>query len=251
YHIPTATVSALYGSLEDGIGNLISRDTIVFDSTFNQQVKAMTMFAIDPLGPDIEIYARYGLIKRMDIGFALANGVKVFDARFQFLGSVGSLKDPSREKFNGSIGVQFSWQEYKLPSFLGDLQSVLKYELKRKDLLIPLAFSHSFGLEEKYGAVSYGLAYGRSWITYDYHPNIVYELVSGYYQPISEVPRDETGYGTYGCFGNIKLGYKYLYGLLGLALYYQDYGRYNLYKNIKEDFQGVTLVPNFGFQVSF
>jgi hypothetical protein len=251
YNVPTATLDAMFGSLEKGVQTLVSSDTIVFDSTFNPQIEALAIFSVDPVAVSTDFYARCGVIDRVDIGFALASGARVIDARFQVLGSTGTLKEPSEDKFYASLGIQYSWQDFELPSYLGDLQSALKYKLKRKDILIPLAFSNSFGPEETYGALSYGLVYGRSWLTYEYAPNIVYELVASEVQEINDVPRGKNSFNTWGCFGNVKLGYKFVYGLLGLAVYYQDYGTYNLYKDETASFSGVTLVPSWGLQLAF
>jgi hypothetical protein len=251
YNIGTAAMDAIFGTLEDKVHEITGGDTIRFNSTFNSATKAMTAFALDPLGLNSDFYLRYGVIKRIDLGYSRNSGVNVFDLRCQFLGSTGSRKNPGPEKFNGSAGIQYSGQEYELPSFLGTLQSKLKYQLKRKDLLFPVAFSYSLGPEEKYGALGFGALYGLTWVTYDYEPNLVYELVSGLYQPITQVPRGENRYSSYGLFVNAKLGYRYVYGIASVAFYYQDFGTYNLFKDEKVSLKGASIVPSLGLQVAF
>lgn len=243
YNVPTATANALFGSLDDAIEKTLALDSIILDSSFNEQIKALAIYSIDPIGINTDFYARYGIINNMDIGYARSSGVNVFDARYQFL--------KSNNNYNGSIGLQYSSQSYELPSYLGKLQSLLKYELKRKDILIPIAFSKPFGEKEKYGALGYGIVYGRTWIDYDYKPNVMYELVSGEIKEVNDVPQGKTSFNTYGLFLNLKTGYKHFYGLLGLAGYYQNYGTYNLFQNQYADFSGITIVPNLGIQLVF
>jgi hypothetical protein len=251
YSLPTATIKALFSGIEGGTRRITGQDTIVYDSSFNSFTKAMTIYSVDPLLLNVDFYIRYGLMERVDIGYAWNGGVHVFDARFQFLGSTGTVRNPSKEKWYGSAGIQYSGQSYELPSFLGDLQSALKYRLKRKDLLIPIAFSRSFGEEEKYGSVGFGALYSITWLTYDYAPNIVYELVALAYRPVAEVPRGTTHFSAYGAFANLKLGYRFIYGLLGLSLYYQDYGTFNLFKNETVSFNGMSIIPSLGIQFAF
>lgn len=243
YNLPTETIKNMYGSLEDAIEKTIKQDSIVWDSSFNKQLQTMAIYSIDPVAAGFDFYLRYGILKNWDIGYAWASGVHVLDSRYQFLNK--------GDYFYGSIGLQYSSQSYELPSFLGKLQKLLDYELKRKDILIPLFFSNSFGKKEQYGSIAYGFVLGRTWIKYDYNTSSLYELVSGSLQQINDVPQGNTSYNTYGLSTNLKLGYKPIYGLLGLSLYYQNYGQYNLFKDEYVKFSGITIVPNLGLQLSF
>ncbi len=243
YNVPTETVTAIYGSLDDAIKKIIRQDSIILDSSFNEKLKAMAIYSIDPIGMSTDFYIRYGLIKNFDLGYAWASGVHAFDFRYQFLDAINN--------FDGSVGVKYSSQSYELPSMLGKLQSLLKYKLERKDLLIPLAISNSLGKNELYGAIGYGAVYGRTWINYDYESNKIYEMVSGKIEVVNDVPQGENSFNSYGLFLNLKLGYKHVYGILGLSGFYQDYGRYNLFQDQYVNFSGFTFVPNFGLQLTF
>lgn len=251
YNIPTAAVKSLYDGAEDQSHAITGSDTIVFDSSFNNVLKTLTICSIDPFIPSNDFYLRYGVIDRIDIGYARGNAVNIFDARAQFLGPTGVIGSSSSRRWYGSIGIQYSWQKYELPSFLGEVQNALRYSLKRKDLLFPLALSRSFGEEERFGALSFGAVYGLSFISYQYDPGIVYEVISSMYQVINDVPQGKNTYRSFGFFATIKGGYKIIYGLAGLSLYYQDYGTFKLYKQKTASFSGVTVVPTLGIQFAF
>ncbi|MBL8028090.1 MAG: hypothetical protein JNL74_16835 [Fibrobacteres bacterium] len=243
FNIPTETNKEIFGSLKDAVDKTINRDSIIVDTTFNKQIRALTMYSLDPVGHNIDFYVRYGLIKNLDIGYTWASGVHVLDTRYQILNKA--------DKFYGSIGLQYSSQSYELPSYLGKLQSLLKYEIKRKDILIPFILSNSFGEKEKYGSFAYGLCFGRTWVVFDYAPNLIYETVSGVLQEVNDVPHGKNSYNTYGLIFNLRAGYKPFYALIGLSTYYQNYGKYTLFKNEYADFSGFTFVPNLGVQISF
>ena len=50
----------------------------------------------------------------------------------------------------------------------------------------------------------------------------------------------------YGFFLNMKLGYKYVYILPALAVYYQNYGTFTLLGGGSESFSGYTFAPSIG-----
>jgi hypothetical protein len=58
-------------------------------------------------------------------------------------------------------------------------------------------------------------------------------------------------YSSYGLFVNIKAGYKIVYALAGLSLYYQDYGTFTLYKQKTAAYSDTTIVPTLGIQFAF
>ena len=61
---------------------------------------------------------------------------------------------------------------------------------------------------------------------------------------------------TYGLFVNGKFGYRYVFIQPALAIYYQNYGTYELLKLDKDQpaptasFKGATFVPSLGVQIS-
>ncbi len=242
YNFSMATLSAMSDALKSQISDIVNKDTAYVDQSFNEQIKPLIVYSLDPLAASFELFARYGIFNNMDVGYNWASGTHVFDTRYQFMRA---------GNFDGSLGFQFSMQSYELPSFLGSLQSYLQYELKRRDFLIPLTFSKPLGHQEKYGALGFGLVYGRSFIKYDFNPNSLYQLVSGQVEEINYIPRGSNSYNTYGCFFNLKLGFQYVYLLTGLSSYYQNYGKYNLFLGEQKSFSGITLVPNMGIQFNF
>jgi hypothetical protein len=250
YNISTAAMEALFGEAKNQSEKISKSDTVVFDSTFNNVLKVLTIWSIDPFLPSTDFYVRYGIIDRFDIGFSRGNSVNVFDVRGQFLGPTGKIGASSPQRFYGSGGIQFSYQSYELPTYFGDVQKTLKYSLKRKDLLFPIAMSYSFGEEEKYGALGFGAVYGVSFISYEFD-RTVYELIENKYKEIADVPQGNVVYGSSGMFVNVKAGYKMAYALAGLSIYYQKYGTYTLYKHEKVSYAGATIVPSVGLQLAF
>jgi hypothetical protein len=251
YNISTAAVSALFDGVNRQADSIAkSKDTIVFDAAFNNIVRIVTIWSIDPLLPSADFYVRYGIFDRFDIGYSRGNSVNVLDARGQFLGPLGAVGAAASDRWYGSAGIQFSWQNFELPSYFGNLQEILKYSLKRKDILIPVVMSYSFGPEEKYGALGLGAVGGVSFITYEFDRE-VYELIEAKYSPIADVPQGKTVFPSVGMFANIKAGYKVAYALAGMAIYYQNYGTYRLYKGQTASYSGVTIVPTVGVQLAF
>jgi hypothetical protein len=153
---------------------------------------------------------------------------------------------------HGSIGFQYSGQNANLPGKVGlsTLSSLFNYKLSRKDILIPLVFSRSFGPEETYGNVSFGVAYGHSFIEYGFNPSK--ELVRYVGNKIEKIPSfsHKTNYSTFGAFINGKIGYKYAYFLPAVSLYYQNYGKYDLFGLQQSTFKGVTIIPSIGLQLN-
>jgi len=251
YNAPQETFNRIFGSLEKNINNLEKADSLYADESFRESQAALAMWSLDPIGMNMQLSARYGIWDGFDLGFTYAGGVKVYDARYQFLGSRGTWKDSSISGSYGSMGIQYSSQEYELPSYLGKLQSLLGYKLERKDVLIPVVFSKSFGQEEKYGSVGYGFSLGHSWIRYEFDVQEIYEFVEGKVQEVSVIPQGKGSYWTYGGFVNLALGYKYIYFIPSFSVYYQDYGTYTLIADEKESFSGLTFVPYLGLELRF
>jgi hypothetical protein len=160
--------------------------------------------------------------------------------------------NPGEKGMHGSIGIQYSGQKSDLPSKVGldKLSSIFNYELSRKDILIPLAFSYSFGPEETYGNISFGVVYGHSSIKYGFNPSKVLVRYAG--NNLERIPSfsHKQSYSSFGAFINAKLGYKYAYFLPALSIYHQNYGTYNLFGQ-QESYKGFTFIPSIGLQLNF
>ncbi|MEY4330368.1 MAG: hypothetical protein RL609_1116, partial [Bacteroidota bacterium] len=119
--------------------------------------QAAIAYAADPIGAGSQFYLRYGLIDRVDIGYKYASGAHVFDAQYQFLGPVGNVEDITDERWYGSIGVQYAGQKVSIPAWATPLQNAINFDFSRRDVMVPLTFSYSFGNEEEYGSIAMGL----------------------------------------------------------------------------------------------
>jgi hypothetical protein len=247
-NIPTQTAGAITNSVKDLIVDYVKEDTIYTDQAFDNATKSIMAYALDPLNGGFDFYLRYGLVKQLDIGYKYASGSHVFDLQFQFTGPTGTVKNPEEgENFYGSIGIQFATQNLDLPSYLTKMVEITGFKFKRKELLIPLIFSQSFGQEEKYGCFSFGLVYSHTFINYGFIPDNQYKF-DKIINVFDEVRRN---YSTYGGFFNIKAGYEYAYVIFALAAYYQNYGDYRLLSGIHTSLKGLTFVPSIGLQFKF
>src|SRR5688572_30271593 len=163
-NVASQPIDALADVTKDFVNSQKGKDSIfVSDAMFNLS-KAALAYSLDPAVPSFDMYVRYGLAKRVDVGYKYAFGTHVFDGMYQFMGSTGTVRNPGSEGIYGSIGFQVSRQKSELPGkfLLDDIADLLQYKASRTDILIPLIFSNSFGREEEFGNVSYGISYSRS-----------------------------------------------------------------------------------------
>lgn len=255
--LPTATTKLAADLITKNIDDVVNKDTASFDANLERLNKAMLAYAIDPITTGYDFYIRVGIVKRFELGYKLAGNAHTFYSQYQFLGSTGTIPPDSdkddeedeyfdlKKQFYASIGLQYSWQDYKLPNFLGTLQNRLGYTFNRKDILVPLAFSISFGPEEKYGSVAAGLAYGYTLLNYTSLPDRITiennKLVTGL--------QNRKGYSSLGGFLNVKVGYKYVYLIPSLSIFYQNYGTYKLINGSSFRLRGATFVPAISLQV--
>lgn len=253
-NVATQPVKSIVGNTRELIDIASNQDSLVFGDVVSTLNKAALAYALDPIGQGFNFYGRYGLLKKFDIGYKYT-GAHVFDARYQFKGSVNTFDEPGEDGGYGSVGLQYSAQSYDLPSWTGldKLQGILGLEFKRKDILIPLVFSNSFGPEEKYGAVSYGLAYGHSFIRYSFDPKNIYWAANtagaGLDTTLIPSVNVKINYPSFGAFANIRFGYKYVFGLLSFAMYYQKYGTFPLLGGETVKFKGFSFVPSAGLYI--
>jgi hypothetical protein len=132
-----------------------------------------------------------------------------------------------------------------LPSVLSYLQDRLGYNFNRKDFLMPVLFSYSFGNEEEYGSLSWGLAANYSIVNYSSTPIDIYNL-----DKTSILPQNyQQKYMSYGFFINAKVGFQHVFVIPSLSMFYQNYGSYQLLNGSSSTFKGMTIVPGIGFRV--
>ena len=248
-NISSYTATSLFDGAISTATNLMGEDTVKLDESVYTIEKVGLSYALDPIGSGYDFYVRYGIIKRMDIGYKFASGVHVLDAMYQFMGSTGTIDNPGKKGMNGSIGIQYSSQSYDLPFGFSKIQSLVGLEFKRKDLLIPLIFSVPFGEEEKYGCLSFGAAYNHSFINYGFNPDNIYIKAINSTDLVEIKPiQEKQNYSSFGLFFNLKAGYKYVYLLTSFSMYYQDYGTYHLLNGEFLSMSSFTFIPTLGLQ---
>jgi len=253
FNVSTSSASEIDDIAEAAVDALRNRDSIYYDQGIKTLTRTLLAYSLDPTASTSDLYIRYGIADRVDVGYKYASGAHVIDAMYQFLGSTGTIDNPGPEGLYGSIGLQYSGQNSSLPSKLGlnTLSSILDYELSRKDILVPLVFSKSFGPEEQYGNISWGVVYGHTSIKYGFEPGNLYEKL-GNTQPrkIAGIQKKQS-FSSYGTFINGKIGFKYAYLVPALSIYYQNYGTYDILGLQEESYKGMTFIPSLGLQINF
>jgi len=253
FNISSSSLSEVDNIAESAVNALQNRDSIYYDADFQSLTRSLLAYSLDPTAPTSDFYIRYGVADRVDVGYKYASGAHVLDAMYQFLGSTGTIDNPGPAGLYGSIGLQYSGQNSNLPSRLGlsALSSILNYDLKRKDILVPLVFSKSFGQEEEYGNFSWGVVYGHTFINYGFEPGNLYEKLGGTQTRQIKALQKKENFSSFGTFINAKIGYRYIYFLPALSIYYQNYGTYDIFGLQQENYKGFTFIPSLGFQINF
>ncbi len=256
FNVGTAPLSKAGSAVRDAasrLGNQAgSGDTVRYSGAVSSVQTAALAYLLDPVQTTADFSIRYGVVPRLDVGYKYAFGSHVFDTQFQLLGPTGSVEDPARGAASGttyaSVGLQYAIQRAALPSlpFLSDLNNLLGLSASRHDILIPLTVSQSFGPEESIGAISYGAVYAHSWVSYGFTPSNLYDRAGGNRLPA--LPKQSRNFSSYGVFLNLKLGYKYVYVVPALSIYYQNYGTYTLVDGSLASLSGATFVPSLGLQ---
>jgi len=243
---------SLYDNVKSVATPLLTKDSLNLNDQITYLNKTALAYAIDPFGVGYGFYARYGVASRFDLGYKFTSGTHVFDGMYQFMGSTGTFEAPRKDVLNGSAGVQYSFKSYDLPSWSGldKAQSVLGFNFKRKDLMIPLIFSLSLGEEETYGSVAFGCVYSRTFINYGFGNNRIYDTLNHHAPQLVNFLDVKNNFSAFGTFFNIKLGYKFIYVIPACALYYQNYGTYKLIDGSEAKFKGFSFVPSLGVQIN-
>ena len=251
FNVATSSLSKVGSAVKEAATQAASQDRVDYTETTTRLQAAALAYVLDPVQPTADLSIRYGIVPRLDAGYKYAFGSHVFDTQFQLLGPTGSPENPGAGAASGttyaSIGLQFATQRAGLPSipFLSDINSVLNFRANRNDLLVPLTFSQSFGPEEEIGAISYGLVYARSWVSYGFAPEKIYNGAVR----VPELPQQSRSFSSFGGFVNLKLGYRYFYVIPAVSLFYQNYGSYALLNGQSTSLSGITVVPSLGFQL--
>lgn len=250
---PLSKAGSAIKSTASQLGNQAANgEKVTYSDAVSDVQTAALAYLLDPVQPTADLSLRYGVAPRLDLGYKYAFGSHVFDAQYQLLGPTGSVENPARGAASGttyaSIGLQYAIQRTGLPkiSFLNDLNNLLGLSATRHDLLVPLTISQSFGPEESVGAISYGAVYAHSWVSYGFTPSNLYNRAGTSMLPA--LGRQSRNFSSYGLFLNLKLGYKYVYVVPAVSVYYQNYGRYTLVDGSTTSLSGVTFIPSLGVQ---
>lgn len=247
-NISTSPISESVQGIKD-IKNIGQSDSIQFDKGLEHLNSIALAYCLDPIGYKTDFYLRYGLGYNMDVGYRYSGKGHSMDARYQFLGSNSSYRDSDYKGMYGSIGLQYGWQNFSFGDQKFDqIQKIFDMKMSRKDLSIPLIFSKSFGPEEMYGALSFGLVYTHSFVKYKVNPKNIYIRNNEGIQELLEPLNAKMNYGSYGTFINVKAGWKFVHFTTGLSCYYQNYGTYPLLGGSDVTLKGWTFVPNYGVQ---
>ncbi len=243
-NLPTRTIGLMADIVEENVKDLANKDSITLDENFYAINKAATAFAVDPFGSGYDFFLRAGVANRFELGYKRAGKANAFTGQYQFLGPTGQIGEKQEDRVYGSIALQYSWQNYELPSFFSELQSRLGYDFKRSDILLPVIFSVSFGNEEEYGSLSFGAAAAYSRIVYTTLPDKIFDD--------NNIPvtgsRNIESFLSFGGFANIKAGYKYVYIVPAMSIFYQNYGTYKLLNDQAFSFKGFTIIPSLSLQ---
>lgn len=249
FNVATETIDKAGATLKEAASAAARKDTVGYSGAVDRLQTAALAYVLDPVQPTADLYVRYGVTDRVDAGYKYAFGSHVFDAMYQFMGPTGTPENPGGQAgaLYGSIGLQFATQRAKLPNvpFLDNITDVLRFRANRNDLIVPLVFSKSFGPEEEIGALSFGAVYTHTFVRYGFEPDKIFQpqtnnLLAGLSQ--------KQNFGSFGGFINAKIGYRYVYVIPAVSVFYQNYGTYQLLNNRTTSLKGMTIVPSIGLQ---
>ncbi len=231
---------------------VFGNDTIIYSQQIANLNAAFMAYCLDPISYNTETYFRYGIGNGFDIGYRNTGGANAFDAMYQFMGSNKNCNESDKGGFYGSIGAQYSWQNFHFVNFsmFEKVQEFFGMEMSRKDITIPLVFSKSLGPEERNGCFSFGVVYSHSFIKYKITPKNIYAE-----QIVDNVPGElllpvsgKASFDAYGTFVNVKVGKKYVFFNFSLAAYYQNYGNYHMLSGSDVLLKGISIIPSYGIQ---
>ncbi len=250
-NLATEPISQLGDISKAAIEALANRDSVYYNEQVKVATQAAIAYSLDPVGPTFDFYVRYGVLPKVDVGYKYAAGVHVLDAMYQFLGPMAGDQKSPIGSWSGSVGVQYAGQSSGIVSkiFLDKLTPIVAFKATRKDLLVPLVFSKSFGADEEFGNIAFGVSYSHTFVEYGLEPGRLYRKIGGGKALQLEGILRKNSFSSYGVFVSAKIGARRIYLLPALALYYQNYGTYELLQNESYSYAGLTLVPSLGLQI--
>ena len=227
-----------------------SNSSIEYSNTLRQFSRTLISYGLDPIGLNSGFQLKYGLIDKLEIGYRRTGGVNVLSTAYQFIGDIGKIGNETNTKWYGNIGLQYSSQNAdkileKL--YLDKLEPFFNYSFTKKDIIIPITFSKSFGPNEKYGAIAFGAVYNFTMVNYGYKPvQLVSSMVTN--ENFNDF-ESKFNYSSYGLFCNLKFGYNWVHGILSLNAYYQNIkGIKDLDNRTFDKFYGLTIIPSFALE---
>ncbi|MCC9168019.1 hypothetical protein [Pontibacter harenae] len=249
-NIATEPISQLDDITNAAVDAITKKDTILYDNEIDVFSRALVAYSLDPVGPTFDFYVRYGIAPRFDAGYKYASGAHALDVQYQFLGPTGTPLNPGEGKWYGSIALQYAAQSSGLVNqlLLDKLVPVFKFTASRRDITVPLIFSTSFGPEEEIGSFSFGVVYNHTFIKYGFEPRRLFRKYGEEYIRVESV-MEKNNFPSFGFFLNGKIGYRYVYLLPALTVYYQNYGTYSFLEDREYSFSGMTFIPSLGLQV--
>jgi len=221
-------------------------DTANYSPNLENANAAIMAYTLDPIAFGPQFYLRVGVWDRMELGYTRGKKANMISLHGQFLGFEKDPNEDSKKRWFGSAGLQYSWNKFALPSYFGRVQSRLGYSFARNDFLIPVTFSYSFGPNEKHGALGFGTVIGFHSIDYSFKPEKVFTGNGVELKPVAYQNR----FGSIGFFMNMKLGYKFIYLIPSISVYYQNYGSYPLANGNSVELKGFTFVPGISLQLT-
>lgn len=249
-NIASEPLSELDDIAKAAVDAIANRDSVFYDGQIDLFARALTAYAIDPVGSAFDMYVRYGIAPRFDVGYKYASGAHVFDGMYQFMGATGTA---TAKGLHGSVGLQFSTQSLNIGDqfYLEKINNLLKFKADRKDIVIPIIFSKSFGAEEEIGSIAWGLVYNHTFIEYGFEPGNLFKRLSENNVVKVEEVTENNNFSSFGAFVNARIGFRYIYVVPALTFYYQDYGTYRLLEGREYSYSGVTFIPSLGLQLRF
>ncbi|MBI1223226.1 MAG: hypothetical protein GC180_11530 [Bacteroidetes bacterium] len=242
--VGTSNITSVLVNSMKGYNN--NGDSAYYSGLIKDVNKAMMAYSLDPLTVGSQFYLRVGIANRMELGYLRAKKTNMFQYNFQFLGFDKDQKLRDSKRWFGSAGIRYSWNKFTLPNYFSHVQQVLGYSYSRRDWLVPLTFSYSFGPEECYGSVSFGAIYGHHHLSYSFVPNDLFNSNGLQVQGVSQTKN----YSSFGFFCNLKAGYRFIYVIPSIAIFYQKYGTYLMLDQSQVGFSGWTLVPGISLQLN-
>ena len=240
---PVKRVSGLVGNF---INDFQPTDSVNFNQVMEDANAALVAYTLDPIIAGPQFYVKIGVYDRLEVGYLRTEVTNAFSFQFQFLGFEKEYQEQSKKRWFGSVGMQYSQSKFSLPDRFGELQRTFGYRFGRNDFLFPLNFSYSLGPNEQYGAIGFGAVLGLHRLNYSFIPDKVFDENGVQLQPLQYKNR----YHSLGFFLNAKLGFKYVYVIPSLAVYYQNYGEYPMLNRNMVNFQGFSFVPAITLQLN-